>query len=112
MPSDDEIYFPKSELGQKCYADISVALGDKCASYCKHKNWVANFRTGAFCIEGEKLSGRPTQVTIPGNVDVIHSLFLRDRRVSAKMISETLEISRERVGYIINDILDMRNPSA
>jgi hypothetical protein len=43
--------------------------------------------------EDEKRSGRPTQVTTPENVDVIHSTILDDRRISAKKIADVLAIS-------------------
>jgi hypothetical protein len=39
-------------------------------------------------------------------------MILDDRRLSANKIAETQAISRERLGYIIHDILDMRKPSA
>jgi hypothetical protein len=51
--------------------------------------------------EDEERSGRPTPVTIPQNVDAIHSMILDDKRISAKKISETMAISRERVGYTV-----------
>jgi hypothetical protein len=47
-------------------------------------------------------------VTIPENVDAIHSMILDERGISAKKIAQTLAISRERVGSIIHEILDMR----
>jgi len=37
---------------------------------------------------------------------------LEDRRISAKSIAEQLDISRERVGFIILEDLDMRKLSA
>jgi orotate phosphoribosyltransferase-like protein len=49
---------------------------------------------------------------VPENVDIVHSMILADQRISAKKIAETLEISRECVGYIIHDVLDMRKLSA
>jgi hypothetical protein len=55
---------------------------------------------------------RPNQVTIPENVDSRHSMILGYGRISAKKIANTLVISRERVGYIIQEILDMRRLSA
>jgi hypothetical protein len=51
-------------------------------------------------------------VTIPENVDAIHSMILNDRRISAKKIAETLAISLGQVGYIIHEFLDMRKLSA
>jgi len=51
-------------------------------------------------------------VTTPEIIDQIHELVLEDRRISAKSIAEQLGISRERVGSIIHEDLDMRKPCA
>jgi len=51
-------------------------------------------------------------VTTPEIIDQIHELILEDRRNSAKSIAERLGISRERVGSIIHEDLDMRKLSA
>jgi len=45
-------------------------------------------------------------------IDKIHELILEDRRILAKSIIEQLGISRERVGSIIHEDLDMRKLSA
>ena len=45
-------------------------------------------------------------------IDQIHELILEDRRISAKSIAEQLGISREWVGSIIHEDLDMRKLSA
>ena len=45
-------------------------------------------------------------------IDQIHKLFLEDRRISAKSIAEQLGMSRERVGSIIHEDLDMQKISA
>ena len=49
---------------------------------------------------------RPKTVTIPEIIDQIH------RRISAKSIAEQLGISRDRVGSIIHEDLDMQKLSA
>ena len=49
-----------------------------------------------------------TKVTTSEITDQIHELILEDRRISAKSIAEQLGISRERVGSIIHEDLDMR----
>ena len=51
-------------------------------------------------------------MTTPEIIDKIHELILEDRRISAKSIAEQLGISRERVGSIIHEDLDMRELSA
>ena len=54
----------------------------------------------------------PKKVTTPEINDHIHELSLEDRLISAKSIAEQLGISRERVGSIIHEDLDMRKLSA
>jgi histone-lysine N-methyltransferase SETMAR len=51
-------------------------------------------------------------VATPEVIDQIHELILEDRRISAKSIAGQLGISRERVGSIIQENLDMRKRSA
>jgi hypothetical protein len=99
--------FLKGNSAKIIYDDMSVTLGDKCPSYPTVKNWVTWFRTGHFSTEDEERSVRPTQVTIPENVDVIHFMILDDG-ISAKKIAGTVAISRGRVGCVIHEILDMR----
>jgi hypothetical protein len=74
----NDIYFPKRELGQKNYDDMSVIYGDKRPSYCTVKNRVARFRIGHLSTEDEERSGRPTQATIQENFDAVHSMILDD----------------------------------
>ena len=52
--------------------------------------------------------GQPKTVTTSDILYQIHELILENRRISAKSIAEQLGISRERVGSIINEDLDMR----
>jgi len=51
-------------------------------------------------------------VTTPEIIGEIHELILEDGRISAKSIAEQLGISRERLGSIIHEDLDMRKLSA
>ena len=51
-------------------------------------------------------------MTIPEIIDQIHELILEDNRISAKSVAQQLGISREWVGSIIHDDLDMRKLSA
>jgi len=51
-------------------------------------------------------------VTTPEIIDQIHELILEDYRISAKSIAEQLGISRERVGSIILEDLDMQQLSS
>ena len=45
-------------------------------------------------------------------IDQIHDKILEDQEISAKSVAEQLGISREQVGSIIHEDLDMRRLSA
>jgi len=73
---------------------------------------VAHLKRGDFSTCDALRPGRPKTVTTPEIIDVIHELILENRRISVKSISEQLGISREQVGSIIHEDLDMRKLSA
>jgi len=73
---------------------------------------VAQFKGGDFSTCDAPRPGRLKTVTTPQIIDQIHELILEDRRISTKSIAEELGISRERVGSIIHEDLDMRKLSA
>jgi len=73
---------------------------------------VAQFKRGDFSNCEAPRPGRPKTVTTPEIIEQIHELILEDRRISAKSIAEQLGVSRERVGSIIHEDLDMRKLSA
>ena len=72
---------------------------------------MAQFKRCDFSTCDAPRPGRPKTVTTPEFVDQLHELILEDRRISAKS-TEQLGISRERVGSIIHEDLDMRKLSA
>jgi len=73
---------------------------------------VAQFKSGNFSTCDTPRPGRPKTVTNSEIIDQIHVLILEDRRILAKSIAEQLGISRERVGSITHEDLDMRKLSA
>jgi len=76
--------------------------------YATVKNWVAQFKRADFSTCDTPRPGRPKTVTTPEIIDQFHELILKDGRISAKSIADKLGISRERVGSIIHEDLDMR----
>ena len=73
---------------------------------------MAHFKRGDFSTCDAPRPGRPKTVTTPEIIDQTHELILEERRISAKSIAEQPGISRERVGFIIHEDLDMRKLSA
>jgi len=73
---------------------------------------VAQFKRGDFSTCDAPRLGRPETVITPEIIDKIHELILEECRISAKSIAEQLGISREGVGSIIHEDLDMLKLSA
>jgi len=97
---------------KEIHAILTETLGEHAPSYATFKNWVAQSKRGDFSTCDAPRPGRPKTVTTPEIADQIHEIILEDRRISAKSIAEQLGISRERVGSIIHEDLDMRKLSA
>ena len=76
------------------------------------KNLVAHFKRVDFSACVAPRAGRTKTVTTPEIIEKIHELILENSRISAKSIAEHLGISRERVGSIIHEDLDMWKLSA
>jgi len=109
---DIKFFFLQGKAPKEIHAIRKETLGEQSPSYATVKNWVTQFKRGDFSTCDAPRPGRPKTVTTPEIIDQIHELILEDRRISAKSIAEQLGISRERVGSIIHEDLDMRKLSA
>ena len=105
-------FFLQGKAQKEIHAILTETLGEHAPSYVTVKNWVAQFKCGDFSTCDAPRPGRAKTVTTPEIIDQIHELILEDRRISAKSIAEQLGISRERVGSVILEELDMRKFSA
>ena len=105
-------FFAVMQAAEEIHAILTETLGERATSYATVKKWVAQFKRGDFSTCDAPCPGRPKTVTTPDITDQIHELILDDRRISAKSIAKQLGISRERVGSIIHEDLDMRKLSA
>jgi predicted HTH transcriptional regulator len=68
------------------------------------KNWVARFISGDFSTRIAPRLGRIKTVITPEIIEQIQELIANNCRISAKSITEKLEISRDGVGSIIMKI--------
>ena len=93
------------------HAILTEILGEHAPLYATVKNWVAQFKRGDFSTCDVPCPERPKTVTAPEIIDQIHELILEDCWISAKSIAEQLGISREWVGSIIYEDLDMKKLS-
>jgi histone-lysine N-methyltransferase SETMAR len=72
------------------------------------KKWAAEFKLGRTSHEDDPREGRPKSTTTPDIIKQVHDMVLDDRRMKMREIAETIGISKERVGYILHEELDMK----
>jgi len=82
--------------------------GDSSPSFSTIKKWAAEFKRGRTSFEDDPREGRAKSATTPEIIEQVHDMVLDDRWVKVRKIAETIGISKERVGYILHEELDMR----
>jgi hypothetical protein len=107
-----KFFFSCKEMRRKDSQRSERTQGEHSSSYVAVEIWVAQIKRGDFSTCDTPRPGRTKTVTTPEIIDQIHELILEDQWISAKSLVEQLGISRERVGPIIHEDLDMWKFSA
>jgi transposase len=103
-------FFVKEGLTpNEVYSKFMKVYGDSSPSFSTIKKWVAEFKRGRTSLEVDLREGRPKSATPPEIIEEVHNMILDDRRMKVREIAETIGISKERVGYILHEELDMKN---
>jgi len=68
------------------------------------QKWAAEFKRGHTSLEDDPCEGLPKSGTTPEIIEQVHDMVLDDRHE----IAETIGISKECVGYILHEELDMK----
>jgi len=84
------------------------AYGNSSPSFSTIKKWAAEFKRGRTSLEDDPREGRPKSATTPEIVEQVHDNILDEGRMKVREIAETIGISKERVGYILHEELDMK----
>lgn len=90
---------------QKCYP---TSAPSRTTVY----RWFSEFKMGRTSTEDAPRSGRPIEATNSEIVKQVHRIVLDDRKVKLRELAEAVGISKERVGYILHDVLEMKKLSA
>jgi len=105
-------FFLQGKAPKEIRAILTEILREHAPSYATVKNWVAQFKCGDFSTCDVHRPGWHKTVTTPEIIDQIQELILENHWILAKSIAEQLGISREWVGSIIHEDLDMQKLSA
>jgi histone-lysine N-methyltransferase SETMAR len=102
-------FFVKEGLTRKeIHLKFIKVYGNSPPSFSTIKKWAAKFKRGRTSLEVDPHEGRPKSATTPEITEQVHNMILDDRWIKVHEIAETIGISRERVGCILHEKLDMK----
>ncbi|GBP73252.1 Histone-lysine N-methyltransferase SETMAR [Eumeta japonica] len=105
-------FVKKGKTPKEIFEDKVSVLQESAPSYTMVKKWARLFQQGRESCEDDPRPGRPVTVVTEENVRKIEKLILADRRIKLWQIAEELQISKERVGEIIHEHMNMKKISA
>jgi len=107
-PALIKFFFLQGKVPKEIHTILKETLGEHATLSATIKNWVAQFKRGDFSTCDVPCPGRPKTVTTLEIIDQIYELILEGHQILAKSIAEQLGITREQVGSIIHEDLDMQ----
>ncbi|KAJ8958704.1 hypothetical protein NQ318_016431 [Aromia moschata] len=103
------------ETGEECcgnHSNVKKAFGVDCLSDRQIFRWHKAFAEGREDGNDENRAGRPSTSSSDDNVKRVRDLLNTDRRLSVRLISETLDITKTIVHEIVSVSLGMRKVCA
>ena len=82
--------------------------GDSSPLFSTNKKWAAEFKRGCTSLEDDPCEGHPKSAATPEIIEQVHDMVLDDWQMKVCEIAETIGISKECVGYIWHEELDMK----
>jgi transposase len=95
-------------MPNEIHSKFKNVYGDSSPSSETIKKWAAEFKRGHTSLQDDPHDGRPKSATSE-IIEKVHDMVSDDWRIiKVREIAETIGISKERVGYILHEGLDMK----
>ena len=91
---------------------LQNVCGDGAPSVRTVQRWVASFAAGRVSTEDEPRSGRPPHVVTQDTIERTARLITEDPRITTRELSDSLDISTERVREILHQHLNVNKVTA
>ena len=105
-------YFLQGKSIKETEEKLAKYYKESASSHSMVHKWFTEFRCGRISTSDAERPGHPKEVTSQEMIDKIHDIVLNDRRLKAREINETINISVGRVWHILHECLVMRKLSA
>jgi hypothetical protein len=101
-------FFVKEGLMPKKINLKFIKVYGNSSSFSTIKKRAAEFKHGRTSLEDDSCERRPKSATTPEIIKQVNYMLLDDWRMKVCKIAETIGISKELVGYILHEELDMK----
>jgi histone-lysine N-methyltransferase SETMAR len=95
-------------MPNEIHSKFIIVYGDSSPSFSTVQKWAAEFKRGCTSLEDDPHKGLPKSATTPKIIEQVQDMVLDDWRIKVREIAETTGISKERVGCILHEELDMK----
>ncbi|XP_039610931.1 protein GVQW3-like [Polypterus senegalus] len=92
----------------ECFQMLTGAYGEYCMSRARVFEWHKRFSEGRENVEDNERPGRPSTSRTEENVEKIRQMVRKDRRLSVRMIAETINIDKDTAWKILREDLNMK----
>ena len=94
--------------GSETVEMLKKAFGDEVLSQSQVYKWYQAFKNGRQSVEDEPRDGRPSTSTTDDHIAGVRDVLNSDRRLSVRLIAETVGLPKTNVYRIITEQLQMR----
>jgi hypothetical protein len=91
---------------------VQKAYGNEAVNRSNVFSWYSRFREGRELVEDDERGGRPTPTRTEGNIAAVADLFRNYRRITSRMIAESLNVPKAVVLRILKGDLGKRKLGA
>jgi len=101
-------FFVKGFTLNEIHSKFIKVYGDSSPSFSTTKKWAAEFKRGCTSLEDDPCERHPKSATPPEIMKEVHDVVLDDWQMKVRESAETIGISKEHVGYILHEELDIK----
>lgn len=94
------------------HEDLHATYGSSAPSLATVKRWSREFKHGRLSLEDDPHLGRPVSARSQHNVDRVHDIVMKDRRLTLHYIAKEVGIAESTVHRILTEDLGMTKVSA
>jgi histone-lysine N-methyltransferase SETMAR len=103
-----KFFIKEGLMPNEIHSKFIKVYGDSPLLFSTIKKWAAEIKHGRTSLENDPHEGHPESATTSEIIEQVHNMVLDDQQMKVREIAETIGISKEHVGYILHEELDMK----